>query len=280
MTAANADFRIQVVTSLRDAAMCFHPQNPRFKNMHHSSRQNPWLVCLLPFAAFMLAGSFEPSRPPKPSPRTVIAAAQHNYILIYSLKIVLTLQAMVFVWPGYRQYPRRLHFLAIVVGLVGAFAWIWLSLWQHGWMPELADKTGIEWFRSLGQRSGFDLLAEKFCSDRRLMYGFFLVRIFGLGFVVPVIEEFFLRGFLMRYVMKERFWEVPFGEVNRTAVIVGTLVPVLMHPQEAVAALVWFSAITWLMVRTRSIWNCVVAHSITNLLLGVYVASSDNWWLM
>jgi CAAX prenyl protease-like protein len=248
--------------------------------MHHPSRQNPWLVCLLPFVAFMLAGSFEPSRPPELAPRAVVAAAQHNYALIYSLKMVLTLQAMIFVWPGYRQYPRRLTFLAVVVGLIGAGVWIRLAVWQHGWMPELADITGIEWFRSLGQRSGFDLLAEKFYSDRRFTYAFFFVRILGLGFVVPVIEEFFLRGFLMRFMMKDHWWEVPFGEVNRTAVIVGTLAPVLMHSQEAVAALVWFSAVTWLMVRTRSIWNCVVAHSITNLLLGLYVARSDQWWLM
>ena len=113
-----------------------------------------------------------------------------------------------------------------------------------------------------------------------LAYGFLAVRLFGLALVVPVIEEFFLRGCVMRYVMLERFWEVPFGNVNRTAVIAGTLIPVLMHPQEVLAAAVWFSAVTWLMVRTRNIWDCVFAHAITNLLLGVYVLASGQWWLM
>ena len=29
--------------------------------------------------------------------------------------------------------------------------------------------------------------------------------------------------------------------------------------------------ITWLMLRTRNIWDCVAAHAITNLILGIYV---------
>ena len=38
--------------------------------------------------------------------------------------------------------------------------------------------------------------------------------------------------------------------------------------------------VTWLMVRTRNIWDCVVAHAITNLLLGIYVVSTGEWQLM
>jgi hypothetical protein len=46
------------------------------------------------------------------------------------------------------------------------------------------------------------------------------------------------------------------------------------------AALVWFSLVTLLMVRTRSMWDCVVAHAVTNLLLGIYVVYSGSWALM
>jgi hypothetical protein len=54
----------------------------------------------------------------------------------------------------------------------------------------------------------------------------------------------------------------------------------LMHPQEALAALVWFSMVTWLMVRTRSIGDCILAHATTNLTMAVYVVNSGDWWLM
>jgi CAAX prenyl protease-like protein len=95
---------------------------------------------------------------------------------------------------------------------------------------------------------------------------------------VPIIEEFFLRGFLMRFVVTHDWWNVSFGRITPLAVLVGTLFPVLTHP-EKLAALVWFSLITVLMVRTRNIWDCVAAHAITNLLLGLYVVGFGRWHL-
>jgi uncharacterized protein len=252
--------------------------------MNHPLRTNPWLICLLPFVIFMLVGSLEPTPPTAegaapPKPWLDLGIEYRHYPLIYTAKIALTIAAMLFVWPGYRTYTRRLSFLGLAIGIIGAAAWIALSTWQRNWMPLLADKTGIEWFKTLGQRSAFNPLVE-LRAEPALAYAFLAVRLIGLAIVVPIIEEFFLRGFLMRFVMAERWWEVPFGNVTRLAVIVGTGVPILMHPQEAVAALVWFSAVTWLMTRTRSIGDCILAHAFTNLLLGIYVISTGNWWLM
>ena len=130
-----------------------------------------------------------------------------------------------------------------------------------------------------GERSAYNPLEQ--LGDRPTWaYLFLAIRFVGLAMFVPVIEEFFLRGFLMRFVMHERWWEVPFGSVNRLAVVVGTAMPMLMHPGELLAALVWFSLVTWLMVHTRNIWDCVAAHVTTNLLLGVYVVTSGEWQLM
>ena len=87
---------------------------------------------------------------------------------------------------------------------------------------------------------------------------------------------------MMRFVVHEKLvggavWQPS----TRMAVIVGTAVPMLMHPgRTAGIAFVWFSMVTWLMVRTRSIWDCVVAHAVTNFLLGVYVVVFDQWQLM
>ena len=134
-------------------------------------------------------------------------------------------------------------------------------------------------FWGLGQRSAFNPLQE-LADNPVWAYGFLLIRFTGLAVIVPVIEEFFWRGFLMRFLVAERWWQVPFGTVNRVAIVAGTLGPTLMHPAELLAALVWFSMITWLMVRTRNIWNCVVAHAVTNFLLGVYVVISGHWELM
>ena len=83
----------------------------------------------------------------------------------------------------------------------------------------------------------------------------------------------------MRFFVAPDWWKVPFGTVNRTALVVGTVVPMLMHPGELLAAFVWFSLVTWLMIRTRNIWDCVAAHAVTNLLLGIYVVTQHEWQL-
>ena len=54
----------------------------------------------------------------------------------------------------------------------------------------------------------------------------------------------------------------------------------LMHPGELFAAAVWFSMVTWLMLRTRNIWDCVAAHAVTNGLLGAYVITTGEWQFM
>src|SRR5262249_37785333 len=158
----------------------------------------------------------------------------------------------------YRKYSGKASWRGLAVGLVGGAVWIVLAFWQRPLMLAIAEKTGIEWLKSLGERSAFNPM-EGMRETPVMAYGFLAVRLVGLVLVFPILEDFFLRGFLMRFVMAERWWEVPFGTVNRLAVTAGTLVPVLMHPQEAVAALVWFSMVTWLMVRTRSIWECILA---------------------
>ncbi len=245
-----------------------------------AGRTNPWLVFLLPFVVFMLVGSFEPT-PPVDADQPVAAATgwfnlgipYSAYPKIYTIKIVLTLIAVAFVWPGYRQFPWRLSPIAIGVGIVGAAVWIGLAMLQR----HLVVRWG--WDLEAGKRSAYDPLAQ--LKDRPAWAFMFLaIRFVGLALVVPVIEEFFLRGFVMRFVVAADWWKVPFGTATRLAIVVGTVVPVLMHPQEALAAAVWFSAITWLMLRARNIWDCVAVHAVTNLLLGVYVVASGNWWLM
>ena len=65
-----------------------------------------------------------------------------------------------------------------------------------------------------------------------------------------------------------------------SALAAGVIAPVLLHPAEMVAAAVWFSMVTWLMLRTRNIWDCVAAHAVTNLLLGAYVVTTGEWQFM
>jgi uncharacterized protein len=244
--------------------------------------RQPWLTFLLPFLVFMLAGSLEPS-PTAPGGKAIgLAIPYACYPWLYAAKIALTLAAMAFVWPGYRKFPLRLSRIAVLVGIVGGPLWIGLCLLdcEHRWLLPLLAPLKLGWLVGAGARSAFNPF-ERLAGQPVLAWAFLALRFFGLVAVVPVIEEFFLRGFVMRFVMERDWWNVPFGKASTLAIVLGTVVPMLSHP-EMLAAAVWFSMITWLMLRTRNIWDCVVAHAITNLILGGYIVvyGGQAWRLL
>ncbi len=232
----------------------------------------PWVTFLLPFVVFMVIASLEP----KPG-----NAGYGFYPCVYAMKIALTLLAVWFVLPGYLEFPWKVGPLAVAVGIVGAVVWVGLcelKIEQTYFQPVL-ESIGQGWIIGSGARSAYNPM-EQLAGQPAMMWTFLAVRFFGLVVVVAVIEEFFLRGFLMRIVVAADWSKVPIGKVNAAAVVVGTVVPMLMHPGELLAAAVWFSMVTWLMVKTKSIWACVAAHAITNLLLGIYVVVAGAWSLM
>jgi uncharacterized protein len=232
-----------------------------------------WLVFVLPFAVYMLAGALEPSHDASGGKLLGLAIPYTAYPLFYCLKIALTLAAMAFVWPGYRQFGRPSGLLWLLVGAVGIVVWVGLCKLSavSGLSGVLAKLPGY------GERPAFDPLTE-LAAAPVWAWTFLGIRFFGLVVVVPVIEEFFLRGFVMRVVMDADWWKVPLGKVNAAAVVVSLAWPLLTHqPGEFLAGLAWFGMVTWLMVRTRNLWACVAAHATTNLLLGIYVVVWHDW---
>ncbi len=239
-----------------------------------------WATFLLPFLVFMLVGALEPT-PDQPGGAAIGLHIPYAYYpWLYTVKIALSIAAVIFVLPGYREFAPRLSSLAIVVGAVGGPLWIGLCLlnWEHAYLLPLLERCGLGGLIGAGDRPAFNPF-EQLAGQPAWAWTFLAVRFLGLAAVVPLIEEFFLRGFVMRFVVDRDWWNVPFGKANALAIVLGTAVPMLMHPGELLAAAVWFSMITWLMLRTRNIWDCVAAHAVTNLILGVYVVVSGTWRL-
>jgi CAAX protease family protein len=253
-------------------------------------QKHRWLTFVLPFAVFMAVGALEPKPDVSAEPDSPVAAAADGdagassswipyrcYPAVYTLKIVLTVAAILFVLPGYREFPLRLSPWSVAVGVVGVV--VWVVICRLDLERTLLEPLGLGSFVSMGQRSAFDPFEQPW-GNPAAAWVFLGVRLFGLAVVVAVIEEFFLRAFVMRFVMAANWWEIPFGQVSLLAVVVGTAIPMLSHPAELLAAAAWFSMVTVLMVKTRNIWDCVVAHGVTNFLLGVYVVLSGEWQLL
>ena len=252
-----------------------------------------WLPFVLPLAVYMVAQTFEPSAPELPAAiaenDSISAEAKEkilrdidgvvrfeHYPLVYTAKLAVTILTLIYVWPAYREFKFRVSWLALAVGAVGIVVWVGLCSLELE--PKLLSLVGLEGWLGLGDRAAYNPLDQ--LKDHPLWgYAFLAVRFAGLVVVVPIIEEMFYRAFLMRVVMAEQWWAIPFGTVNRTAVAVGIFFPALAHPGELIAAIAWFGMVTWLMTRTKNIWDCVAAHAMTNLLLGIYVLAFGQWHL-
>jgi CAAX prenyl protease-like protein len=227
---------------------------------------------VLPFVVFMAGGMLEPT-PEKPFEFLGFTIPYSSYPIVYTIKIALTAAAIGLAWPAYRQFPFRASPLAVLVGVVGVVLWVGIC------KLELEMLLGLGNLMDLGRRAAFNPL-EQWPDSPALAYGFLAIRFVGLAVIVPIIEEFFIRGFIMRFVIDQDWWKVPFGTLTPAAILAGTVLPVLMHPAEALAAAVWFTLITWLQFKTKNIWDCVLAHAVTNFLLGCWVVTSGDWFFL
>ena len=106
--------------------------------------------------------------------------------------------------------------------------------------------------------------------------GFALSRLAGAALVVPIIEELFWRSFLMRWLERPRFLRVDPGEVGWRPLVLTSAVFAVEHR-------LWFAGLLAglaygeLYRRTRSLRVVVLAHAITNALLGLYVLRTGSW---
>ena len=108
---------------------------------------------------------------------------------------------------------------------------------------------------------------------------FLTVRFMALVLVVPLVEELFLRGWLVRWIQNPTWQNIGFKGLSVTALFAASIYGVAAHPLESIAAFLWFGMVTWLMVKTNNLWDCVVAHAVTNLLLGLYIIWFEQWHL-
>lgn len=123
---------------------------------------------------------------------------------------------------------------------------------------------------------GFD--PNVFPAGSPLYWGSLGMRFLRLVVVVPLLEEIFWRGFLLRYLVKEDFLSLPFGSFSWGSFGGVTLLFGLAHwGPDFVPALITGALYNLVAIRTRSLSACVAAHALTNLLLGGYIMATRQW---
>ena len=209
----------------------------------------PWLPYVLPLAVFMLAGMFEPT-PDKPASLLGLTIEYDAYPVVYTIKLALVIAALAVAWPAYRQFPLRLTVWGAVVGVVGIVIWVGLCTLglERTVLEPLGSGRHDSWHRHPLRLQSFG----RACRPPGLGLRFFGDSINRPGAGRAGDGRVLLRGFVMRFVQDAEWWKVPFGVLTPMAVAVGTLLPVLTHPAEMLAAAVWFSLVTWLEYKTKT----------------------------
>jgi hypothetical protein len=187
--------------------------------------------------------------------------AQFDGRWLYAVKITFVVVALALLWRTYTEleWPRAVSVtdwgLTVLLGVVVFVLWIALAQpWAmfgtpSGWDPTTGDQ--INWW-----------LAS--------------IRLAGAALAVPVMEELFWRSFIMRWLKNQSFLSVRPRDVGAVALLLSSVFFALEHHQW-LAGLLAGLAYAWIYMRSGNLWCAIVAHGITNLLLGVWVLHTGQW---
>ena len=103
------------------------------------------------------------------------------------------------------------------------------------------------------------------------------LRVLRAVVLVPVLEELFWRGFLMRWLIRPDFESVPLGTYETRAFWITALLFASEHGPYWDVGLAAGAIYNWWMVRTRRLGDVIWAHAITNACLCAYVLVFHKW---
>ncbi len=246
------------------------------KMTEDASPSPPTFKYLAPFLVLAIVGLFSPTplEPEFDEPQFRLPFGQQILVYVAAQAALMTTAIAVGWRVAMKPFPVRLSLLAVSVGIVGAILWIAICQLQ-------VESAGIQalglgaWFPT---RAGLNPFLY---FDSSTTLGLFLLLRFSiLVILVPVAEEWLIRGWLVRWWTSPDGWyESSLSRVSLASLMMVVVYAVLTHPHEALAAIVWFSLVSWLMVKTGNLFDCIVAHGVTNLLLGIFVIFSEQWRL-
>ena len=95
--------------------------------------------------------------------------------------------------------------------------------------------------------------------------------------IVPIVEELFWRGWLMRWLIHKDFQDVKFGTYAPLSFWVTALLFASEHGPYWDVGLVAGILYNWWAIRTKSLADCILAHAVTNGALCAWVIYSGNW---
>jgi len=183
---------------------------------------------------------------------------------------------------GWRHLP-----LALFIGVLVAVLWIlpetvwvanrwpgfhafynkWLIM-MPGKMPSYYDPV----FFPMPPPSHSSLMY----SPEQCGWGLTLMKMLGTTLVIATAEEYFFRGFLYRWLRNPNFTSISLKVYDAPIFWVVAGLFAIEHDRVVGGAMAGI-AYGWLVVRTGAVFPAVVAHALTNFVLGLHVILSKQY---
>ena len=208
----------------------------------------PWLRYILPLATFLLLTELQQRY------------SGQEIFWFYGLKVGVTALVLLCCFRGRAEiFAGPVGLVPVGYGLIALFAWIVLGRLIPGDQALSFDPTVLA-------EGGMRLAGTA-------------LRIAGAVLLVPIVEEIFWRGFLMRYLINDQFEKVEIGSYSVLS-FVGTIICfMLVHRTfEWPGAVVVGAVYGFLVLRQKSLRGVIVAHGVTNLGLAIYVLITGEYW--
>ena len=104
-----------------------------------------------------------------------------------------------------------------------------------------------------------------------------ILRTARAALLVPIVEELFWRGWLMRWLIDQDFEKVQLGRYATSSFLITAVLFASEHGPYWEVGLACGLIYNWWMVRTKSLADMYVTHGITNLCLSLYVLVTGKW---
>ncbi|MBM3786525.1 MAG: CAAX prenyl protease-related protein [Acidobacteria bacterium] len=114
-------------------------------------------------------------------------------------------------------------------------------------------------------------------SDDLLSPVVLLFRTVRAALLVPILEELFWRGFVLRWIENQDFEKVPFGSYAPNAFWITAALFASEHGPFWDVGLAAGVIFNYWAIRTKRLGDCILAHGVANLCLSVYTISTGKW---
>jgi CAAX prenyl protease-like protein len=192
--------------------------------------------------------------------------------VLYPLRTLAAAVLLWLFWPYYTRIRWTKLGLGALVGVIGTVLWVGTEI--------ACRQVGL---------AGMPSNADIYDPDKMLggMWGgwaevlYLCLRVAGPTLVVPVMEELVFRDFGMRLLVKPgRFEEVPVGTFTWLSFLGVAAMFGLNHGRMFMAGIVYGLLMGVLLIRTKSLGACIVAHGVTNFTLYLWVIYTGHWDFM